>query len=246
MTIPGPSRAGPLLVTEATAPWLRSTILRIRLICAGVSAPLHFGGVSNDRKRAAERPSRPVDFELSMDDLRKVAAFTSAAAEVVLPHFEARCPDDGRPRQALESAQAFVHGDPRSNVQRTSAPAAHRAGREAASAVAFHAAMAAGDAAASAYLHPLADTTQVKHILRAPAHAIRVFELADGPDEASAAILQRFATFATPRLIDVLLRYPRMGFRPNPTGPGANRINCLVQELDELLRNQSTPEAEQS
>lgn len=108
--------------------------------------------------------------------------------------------------------------------------------------------MAAGDAAASAYLHPLADTTQIKHILRAPAHAIRVFELTDGPDEDSdtGVLLQRFATFATPRLIDVLLRYPRVGFRPSPSGPGANRISYLVHELDELLRNQSTPIAEQT
>lgn len=219
----------------------------ICLICASVFTALHFGGVRTDRDRSAERTSRRADFELSMDDLRTVAAFTSTAAEVVLPYFEARCPDDGRPRQALESAQAFALGDPRSKVQRMSAPAAHRAGREAASAVEFHAAMAAGDAAASAYLHPLADTTQVKHILRAPAHAVRVFEVIDGHDEGSDtdSLLQRFATFATPRLIDVLLRYPRMGARPNPIGRGANRISCLMQELDELLRTQPTPATEQ-
>lgn len=95
----------------------------ICLICANVFTALHFGGVRTDRDRSAERTSRRADFELSMDDLRTVAAFSSTAAEMVLPHFEARCPDDGRPRQALESAQAFVLGDPRSKTQRVSAPA---------------------------------------------------------------------------------------------------------------------------
>ena len=119
--------------------------------------------------------------------------------------------------------------------------------------------MAAGDAAASAYLHPLADTTQVKHILRAPAHAIRVLELTDDlvkddgsfQDSDTDTFLQRFATFATPRLINVLRRYPRLDpvssqidEGPGRTGARTNRINLLMYELEGRLgvRPPLTPE----
>lgn len=210
---------------------------------------LQSDSVSIDREREPRRRPRQTDFSLSMGDLRSVVAFTSAAAEVVLPHFEMRCPEDDRPRQALTAAFAFVHGAPRSRAQRVSAPAAHRAGRETASEVAFHAAMAAGDAAASAYLHPLADPVQVKHILRAPAHAVRVIELTDSPDRDAALSphLGRFASSATSQLRDVLRRYPRISAtssrtseKSNRINDRTNRINCLMDEFDERLRSQST------
>lgn len=201
-----------------------------------------------------------------MDDLRAVTAFTSAAAEVVLPHFEVRCPEDARPRHALDAALSFARGDPRSQAQRVSAPAAHRAGREASSEVAFHAALAAGDAAASAYLHPLADPAQVKHILRAPAHAIRVIELTENSDEATdpGGLADHFASYATDQLRSVLRRYPRidaMSGRSNATprrsdqepgrtgvsrtgagrtGVSSDRIKRLMYELDVRLRRRPT------
>ncbi|MGW4093399.1 putative immunity protein [Nocardia sp. NPDC004750] len=167
-----------------------------------------------------------------MDEIRAVTAFAMTSAEQVLPLFEACHPDDSRPRDALAAAAAFVHGDHRSRAQRVTAPAAHRAGREAAAPVAFHAAMAAGDAAASAYLHPLADAVQVNHILRASAHTIRVFELC--PSEEYGDSVERIADLATPLLIDVLRRYPRIG-------AGANRVSRLVHQLDNRLRDGHTP-----
>ncbi|WP_350271503.1 putative immunity protein [Brevibacterium sp. CBA3109] len=199
-----------------------------------------------DRERKTYRQPRQADFSLSMEDLRSVVAFTSAAAEVVLPHFEMQCPEDGRPRQALIAAHAFVHGEPRSMAQRVSAPAAHRAGREADSEVAFHAAMAAGDAAASAYLHPLADSIQVKHIVRAPAHAVRVMELTGSPDEDPDldTLLDGFASHATSQLSDVLRRYPRIGAPPSRISAHINRINVLMSEIDDWFRSQSTTVAE--
>lgn len=214
---------------------------------------LQSDSVSMDRERKTYRQPRQADVSLSMEDLRSVVAFTSAAAEVVLPHFEMQCPEDGRPRQALIAALAFVRGEPRSRAQRVSAPAAHRAGREAESEVAFHAAMAAGDAAASAYLHPLADSVQVKHIVRAPAHAVRVMELTGSPDEDTdlAALLDGFASHATSQLSDVLRRYPRIGLTPSRTSETSsrisartNRINGPMSEIDDWLRRQSTPGAE--
>ncbi|MDH6678504.1 hypothetical protein M2284_002707 [Rhodococcus sp. LBL1] len=155
-----------------------------------------------------------------------------ASAEQVLPLFEAHRPHDSRPRAALEAAVAFVNGSRRSRAQRVTAAAAHRAGKQAASPVPFHAAMAAGDAAASAYLHPLADAAQVNHILRASAHTIRVFEICPGEEDAEGNPVERIANLATPLLIDVLHRYPRIG-------GGTNRVSQLVHELDDRLRDRS-------
>jgi rifampin ADP-ribosylating transferase len=157
----------------------------------------------------------------------------------VLPLFEAHRPHDSRPREALEAAAAFVGGEPRSRAQRVTAPAAHRAGKESASPVPFHAAMAAGDAAGSSYLHPLADAAQVNHILRASAHTIRAFELSSGATGPAGSSVERCADLATPLLIDVLRRYPRIA-------PGRNRVSQLVHALDAHLRDQSpTPLARQ-
>lgn len=171
---------------------------------------------------------RTPDFALSSDELRAVTAFASASAEEVLPLFEAFEPDDERPRQAVEAA-AFVRGEPRRQAQRTTATAAHRAAKAATTPVAFHAAMAAGDAAASAYLHPLADAVQVNHILRATAHTVRACELRAEELGSPVIPLQSFVEHASPPVIDVLGRYPRIA-------PGRNRVGELVHELDTLLR----------
>lgn len=128
---------------------------------------------STSRGRSARTP----DFSLTNEDLREVAAFAASAAAEVLPIFEAQIPGDDRPRQAVDAALTVAQGAPRSRLQRVTAPAAHRAAKEAPTQAVFHAAMAAGDAAASAYLHPLADVAQVNHILRSAAHAARAKEL---------------------------------------------------------------------
>lgn len=176
-----------------------------------------------------DRAARVADFDLTLDEIRVVAAFAAAAAAEVLPVFEARH-DDVRPRLALEAAQGVRRRAPRSRLQRVTAPAAHRAARSADDAAASHAAMAAGDAAAAAYLHPLADSAQVGHILRACAHAARACEL-DGHDDPAAAdqALERAVERATPTLVDVLRRYPR-------TRPGRSRVAELMHRLDSELR----------
>jgi hypothetical protein len=114
------------------------------------------------------RPPRTPDFGLTLDELRAVSAFNVACVERVIGLFEEAYPTDARPRAALNAALAFVSGGPRTKDQRLTALAAHRAAQEA-EPPAAHAAMAASDAAASAYLHPLADAEQVGHILRGPA-----------------------------------------------------------------------------
>ena len=133
-----------------------------------------------------------------------------SCAEPVLVLFERAEPDDPRPAAALDAARAFAEGAPRSRLQRTAATDAHRAAKEASTEPARHAATAAGDAAAAAYLHPLAKATQVRHILGAAAHAARAAELARGDDPVVAEyVLTAAAKRATPVVLDVLGRYPR-------------------------------------
>ncbi|RCK68509.1 exonuclease SbcC [Desertihabitans brevis] len=167
---------------------------------------------------------------MTVEELRVVVRFAAAAAEELLPVFERRHPDDGRPRAALEAARVFVEGAPRTRLQRVASVEAHRAAREAATEVARLAAQAAGDAAAAAYLHPLARATQVGHILRAAADAARVAEIEAGEDAAAAdRAVERWRERAPAVLVDVLRRYP-------PAPAGRNRVARLVSTLDSVLR----------
>lgn len=166
--------------------------------------------------RPVGRVQRVPDFELSMEDLRAVAAFNLACALQVIDLFESAKPRDARPRDALVAAEDFVRGGPRSRAQRISAPAAHRASKEV-SGAALHAAMAAGDAAASVYLHPLADAAQVGHILRGPSHCVLALEMRTVEpltrEAAASAILER----STPAVVEVLCRYPSAATRDRAT-----------------------------
>ncbi len=170
-----------------------------------------------------------------MDDLRVVARFAVESAEEALPHFEERHPDDRRPRAAIEAAWTFVNGAERSALQRVTAMDAHRAAKDAATEAARCAAHAAGDAAAAAYLHPIARATQVGHILRAAAYAARAVELID--DDAPRVgdhRIEHARRRATPALVDVLGRYP-----PAPTG--RSRVTHLMKTLDTSLPSPHNP-----
>lgn len=189
----------------------------------------------------------PGDFALTTAELRVVADFARASAEEVLPVFEVVQPDDGRPRAAVEAARTFAEGAPRGRLQRVTSTDAHRAAREVTDEAAAHAAHAAGDAAAAAYLHPLAHATQVGHILRASAHAARALELSTGGvsqgggfalerggeaagEQGGEAALERARQRATPTLVEVLRRYPAA-----PTG--RSRVAELMSTLDAALRS---------
>ena len=150
------------------------------------------------------------DFELTTEELRAVVRYGLACAQPALLLFLKASPEDPRPAAALEAARVFADGAARSRVQRTAAADAHRAAREAPGGAARHAAYAAGDAAAAAYLHPLAKATQVRHILGAAAHAARATELARGDDPVVAEyVITAAAKRADPIVHDVLTRYPR-------------------------------------
>ncbi|WP_328529005.1 exonuclease SbcC [Nocardioides sp. NBC_00368] len=170
------------------------------------------------------------DFELTTDELRVVARYVAETAAEVLPLFEAAVPGDPRPRLALDAAWEFVGGARRTKLQRVTSLDAHRAAAEAPSEEARLAARSAGDAAAAAYLHPLADAAQVGHILRAAASVARIAEIeASGDPESAVASLDRAVERADRVLIDVLSRYPAVPV-------GRNRVAELMSSLDRRLR----------
>lgn len=166
------------------------------------------------------------DLELTDDELRAVVRFAAACAERVLPVFEAVAPHDSRPRAAVDAARVFASGGARSQLQRTTAFAAHRAAKEVETETAQLAALACGDAAGAAYLHPIARATQVGHILGSAACAARVAELTSGVD---ASALDDLVALATDPVPDVLRRYP-------PAPAGRSRLAQLMQALDTAIR----------
>lgn len=168
---------------------------------------------------------------LSMQDLREVTRYAAESAQEVLELFEKAHPADSRPRDALDAAWTFARGGERGKALRDTAWAAHKAAREAATAAASDAARAAMCAASAAYLHPLADPHQVKHILGAAAHAARVAELMAGEDRTvGARHIEQARQRATPAVVDVLSRYPA-------APPGGGRVGELLRALDEALRS---------
>ena len=170
------------------------------------------------------------DFELTLDELRAVARFAADSAQEALPFFERTVPHDGRPRAAIEAAYLFADGAARTKLQRLAAIDALRAATEATDEISRLAAGSAGDAAAAAYLHPLAKATQVGHILRSTARAAAAAELeAGGQSEVAAAVLERAQLHATPILLDVLHRYP-------PAICGRSHTAHLMKALDTALR----------
>ncbi|WP_026341725.1 putative immunity protein [Actinomadura atramentaria] len=170
------------------------------------------------------------DFELTMSELREVARYVAESAQEVLPVFEEAVPGDPRPRAAIDAAWEFVNGAKRTKLQRVTSLDAHRAAKEAEAETARLAARAAGDAAATAYLHPIARATQVGHILRAAASAARISELNAGDDPSVGDLhIERARRRATPTVIAVLSRYP---FAPT----GKNRTARLMNVLDASLR----------
>lgn len=170
------------------------------------------------------------EIALTVEDLREAAAFAAGCAEPVLNLFETDQPDDRRPAEAIDAAWEFARGGKRGKRLRDTAWAAMKAAKTVRTAVAHEAAWAAGLAAGAAYLHPLANATQVKHIVGSGARAARAAELQAGDDHAVGTEQVALAVCrATPRLIDVLKRYPVA-----PAGGG--RVGELMRLLDAELR----------
>lgn len=96
-------------------------------------------------------------------DRRLLAQWASSCAQRVLPMFEVQHPTDARPRQALETARAWVRGEVSVDQAREAAFAAHGAARAAADPAARAAARSAGQAVAAAHMAGHARMPQTMH-----------------------------------------------------------------------------------
>ena len=175
--------------------------------------------------------SEASEIVLSRQDLRDVTRYAAESAQEVLEIFEGAHPADSRPREAIDAAWTFARGGERGKALRDTGWAAHKAARDAGTTAAGEAARAAMYAASAAYMHPLADAHQVKHILGAAAHAARSAELVAGDNrEVGADHIEHAGRRATAAVVDVLRRYP-----PAPAGGG--RVGELLRDLDAALRD---------
>lgn len=167
--------------------------------------------------------------ELTIDELREIAAFAAQCAQRVLPIFEQYVPDDTRPRDAIQAALEFSKTGKRSTALRASGLAAYKAGRQASSEAAREAAQAATQSVGAAYLHPIASALQVKHMLGSAAYAARAAELDAGDQTIGEAYCNWAIQHAPVVLAEVLGRYPAA---PN----GGSRTGELLRKLDIALR----------
>jgi hypothetical protein len=105
--------------------------------------------------------------------------WAAVCAEHVLPLFEAKYPDDVRPRKAIEAGRAWVRGGMAVSGARAAAFAAHAAARDAGDAAARAAARAAGHAAATVHV--------AGHARHAAAYAVKAAGHAAVPSGSAAA-----------------------------------------------------------
>ncbi len=168
-------------------------------------------------------------FDLSLDSLRAIGAWSADRAEQVLPLYEAAHPHDGRPRAAIAGIREFAAGGKRTASLRTLALDAHAAAREAGDPAAAAAARSAGTAAAAAYTHPLADVHQTKHVIGAAAYAALALELARGDPGSADAGLRSAIESAPAAATEVLGHMPARE-------PGRGRLDALLFALDAGIR----------
>lgn len=111
-----------------------------------------------------------------------LALWAADCAERVLPYLEAACPEDQRPRRAVEAGRAWVRGELKMAAARQAAFAAHSAARDAGPAEACAAARAAGHAAATAHV--------AAHAVHAATYAVKAVHAAAAPAGAELAVTQ--------------------------------------------------------
>lgn len=167
---------------------------------------------------------------LTEEELQQVSSYAVTCARLSLPIFEAQNPLDQRPKEAIAEAEAFAAGKRRTASLRATAWSALAVARELGDIPAAHAAYAASHAAASAYLHPIASSHQIKHILGSAIHMIIAFELDALYDaEVGNERIRWAVSMANSTVWDVLRRYP-------PPRKGRGRFSELFCYLDTQLR----------
>lgn len=169
---------------------------------------------------------------ISEEDRRELALWAADHVEPVLPLFEARASSDSRPREAIEGIRAFAREGKRRGQLRTVAWAALAAARDLTDPAATAAARAAGYAAATPYIHPLATPHQSKHALAPVVYEARARELAAGGDAGVGDEEIRRAIGSAPaRVRGLVSRMP-------PRSPGRSRLDTLYYVLDAALREE--------
>ncbi|WP_152391857.1 putative immunity protein [Paenibacillus guangzhouensis] len=114
-------------------------------------------------------------------DHRLLARWATDCAEHVLSLFEAHCPGDNRPREAIEAGRAWVRGEIPMVEARAAAFASHTAARDIEHPAACAAARAAGHASATAHV--------AGHAVHAATYAAKAAAYAaDDPSETSSSI----------------------------------------------------------
>ncbi|MEU8222957.1 putative immunity protein [Kribbella sp. NPDC048915] len=172
------------------------------------------------------------EIPLNLGELRQLSLWTADCAERAVPLYEAVAPNDPRPREAISAVREFGTGGPRTKTIRTAAFAALKAAGAMDDPAAEAAARAAVGAAGSAYLHPFAAATQVKHIVASAQYAAYAHELAAGDPAAADAVI-RWAIDRVPQTVrEILARYP-------DGAPGRSRLGELHRRIEAELRRSS-------
>ncbi|MEV0536095.1 putative immunity protein [Kitasatospora sp. NPDC050463] len=167
---------------------------------------------------------------ISDEDRRLLGAWAADCAERVLPLFEAKSPADPRPREAVEGIRVFTRDGRRTAGLRSVAVAALAAAREVGDPVATAAARAAGYAAASPYIHPIATPHQAKHALAPAMYAALARELAADGDTGVGDEELRLAIEHAPQAVaDIVRQMPVFV-------PGRSRLDAFRDRLETALR----------
>jgi len=131
---------------------------------------------------ARERVGKTRDKKWVKPELRihhALALWAADCAEHVLPLFEAKYPEDDRPRKAIEAGRAWVRGELKMTEGRPAAVAAHAAARDADDPAARAAARSAGHAFGTAHM--------ADHAQHAANYAAAAVAKAAAPYDAEAA-----------------------------------------------------------
>jgi Imm-5 like putative immunity protein len=163
---------------------------------------------------------QPGALTLSEDDRRVLAVWAADCAERTLPLFEARAPNDTRPRDAIDGLRAFARGELRIGAVRALAALAHAAARDVGDPAAVAAARAAGQAASVAHMAAHA---------RGVVYATKAAGLAAPDDPTASAREARWQLrHASPTVREVLRRLPPP---PRPAG----MLGALISDLHTRL-----------
>ena len=165
-----------------------------------------------------------------------LALWAAACAEHVLDFFESARPEDPRPRQAIEHARAWVHGQVKVTQARKAAGRAQGAARDLRGA-ARHAAYAAGQAAVVPHV--------AAHELGAAAYAIKAARAAapDGEGDRAGRRECRWQREQLPEAIhdlvlddqrlrnDMLVGVPMLSASAPPAGRPIRQLSALLDAV---------------